>query len=192
MGLIFLISPFCSFAHNPLSAKFELIAGEDASLLNINLSQGGLSKTLNDTYGKEEIEKLSSKEYKELIIKYIKDNFILKIEGQTLGIEAGGIKFGSHQTDLKFLMPSISKTANEMEIEIRAFSENENHQNIFYYTFYQKKGHLILSESNSFKADLDIIESKITFSWWVWILLSSGLICIGIYFLRKKTRMSIE
>ena len=82
-----LISPFITLAHNPLSAKYHLNAGQKASILTIQLSQDGVNQVLIEKYGKEKINTIEQKEFKELIVDYIKSNFNLSINQETVELK---------------------------------------------------------------------------------------------------------
>ncbi|MEO1261146.1 MAG: hypothetical protein AAFZ15_20255, partial [Bacteroidota bacterium] len=151
-GLILIIVPFYTLGHNPLSAKYHLEAGEKVSLLSINLSQDCLNQALLKKYGKEEIEALTQNDFKELIVNYIKSKFSMSFDNKEIKLKEGGVKLGSHQTDLKFVLPPISNEAEEIKINIPAFKENENHQTIFSYKTKRKADYEILSSNNNYQS----------------------------------------
>lgn len=159
-GLILGISPVTVFAHNPLSAKYRFEAGEPSSLLTIQLSQRGVDHALIKKYSQEYLDSLNPQAFEELIVKYVKTNFYLAIDGKRLELGAGGIRYGSHQTDLKFVMPAVSGNARKLKIGISAFAENGHHQSIFSYDYYGKEGYLILSQQNGFAESLDLVPEK--------------------------------
>lgn len=136
--------------HNPLSARYHLEGGNQASLLTINLSQHGLHRALVKNYDQKWLENLSVLEYEQVTVDYIKSNFELSIDEEALQLGKGGIKLGTHQTDLKFVLPPIVETSSKVEVRISAFKESENHQTIFSYTIGDIKGHEILSSQNEF------------------------------------------
>jgi len=160
IGLIVMISPFFSYSHNPLSSRYHLEAGENVSLLTINLSQDGVNQALLKQYDRAEIEKMNQVQMEEWIVKYIKDNFELYINGEPIKISKGGIKYGSHQTDLRFVLPPIPRVVNAMDISIQAFKENEDHQTIFSYVFNGKKGHVILTRDNYYSKTVELSAMK--------------------------------
>lgn len=187
-GLVLLISPFFAYAHNPLSAKYDLIAGENASLLTINLSQDGVNKALLKTHKKGDLEQLNRQAFDELIIDYIKDNFTLLIDGEKATLKGGGIKFGAHQTDIKLVLPPISKNTHRLEMEISAFAENKHHQTIFYYHFYDQNGHIILSEQNNYQASIQLAEENSHYYVWIigFVLVVGFGIALFVYRRKKK------
>ncbi|AWV97526.1 hypothetical protein [Arcticibacterium luteifluviistationis] len=182
IGLILSISPLFSFGHNSLSAKYQLEAGENASLLTISLSQDGMNQVLIKEHGRQKLENLDKKELEELIVNYIKKHFELTIDKKVMDLKDGGIKLGSHQTDLKFILPPISKNAENLEINISAFKENENHQTIFYYLIYDKGGHLILSNINDYQADLSLKDDSSKNLIWSISAVLAGMVLLFILF----------
>ncbi len=186
IGLIILVSPLYCFGHNPLSAKYQVVAGENASLLTINLSQNGVNQALINKYGKQQLTALSKKEFEELMVAYIKDNFSLSIDDENIELKTGGIKPGSHQTDLKFVLPPISKNAQRLNISIPAFAENKNHQTIFYYQLYGKQNHVILSDLNDYQSSIELSPSA-HISNWVWMA-PIGAVGLALIFLVRRKR----
>jgi len=183
VGLIFIVSPIFSFGHNPLSSRYHLEAGEQASLLSINLSQNGVNNALLKKYSKEHFEELNKKEFEELIVSYIKNNFNLSIDQKKLSLKKGGIKSGSHQTDLKFVLPPISKDIKKIDIAIPAFKENEDHQTIFSYHINSKSDHIILSSKNDYKSTI-IFQTSASTDSWLWFVLVSFIVIILIILLK--------
>lgn len=137
-------------AHNPLSARYHFEAGSLASELTINLSQDGLNKALLEHHERQILEELSRQSFKELIVAYVKDNINLSINGRSLKLGAGGIKLGDHQTDLRFVLPAFRESIDEIDVNISAFRENDQHQTVFSYEVEGKTGHVILQESNDY------------------------------------------
>jgi hypothetical protein len=193
LGLLFISSPFLLLAHNPLSAKYHLEAGENISLLNISLSQVGLNQALLKSHDEAELNKMEQKEFKELIVEYVKSNFFLSIDNEKIELKKGGIKFGAHQTDLKFIIPPVSKETKEVHIHIPAFKENGYHQTIFSYKIFDKVDKVILDFKNSYESTIrlgePVISNQASFSNWIWIglggLMMISLILFGVKSLKK-------
>lgn len=187
IGLIVMVSPFLSFGHNPLSARYHFEAGENTSLLTINLSQDGVNHLLSKIVSPEKLKTITSVELKELIVDYIKSNFNLSIDKEQIELKKGGIKLGSHQTDLKFVLPPFSKEAQKIDIHIPAFKENGNHQTIFSYTIKGKSDHLILRSSNDFQSTILLSAASNTNSW-LWFILIGLVSLSSVFFLRRRFR----
>ncbi|MEM9824235.1 MAG: DUF6702 family protein [Bacteroidota bacterium] len=152
IGLLGLLGPILSFAHNPLSARYHFEVGAEVSLLTISLSQDGVHQALIKGYGRERLEVSTEKEYKELLVAYVKKNFQLQIDQTKMVLKQGGLKLGSHQTDLKFVLPPIARKITQMEVTITAFQENEHHQTIFTYPIDGKTKYVVLNASNDYQA----------------------------------------
>ena len=184
IGLIFIISPNFSFGHNPLSARYDLQTSENGSLLTINLSQDGVNKIFLDEYGEEKFAEMTPKVFKELIVAYIKNNFDLSINNEKINLGKGGIKLGSHQTDLKFVLPPVSGEIKEFTVAIPAFQENENHQNIFTYNLNNESNHVILNNYNDYESTVTLIESEQSNNG-LWLVLMGCLVLGGILFYKN-------
>lgn len=187
-GLIFIVSTLFLFGHNPLSARYHLKAGEQGSSLTINLSQDGVNHLYSKIYEKEKLEKISQKEFKEWIVDYIKNNFNLSIDEQKVALKKGGIKLGSHQTDLKFVLPPITKKVEKMKVHIPAFSENDNHQTIFSYDIKGQTDHKVLSAYNDYRFTIlcGVVSSTNS---WIWTILVGLVGLVGLVsFVRLKMK----
>ena len=147
-----------SYAHNPLSAMYYLEVKDDFTILNISLSQAGLSEAMLKYYKSN--SKLSEDEYKELIVKYVKANFNLNINDSSINLLDGGVKLGNHQTELKFITSKIPSNLEKLNIEVNAFKENEHHQTIFSISYHQKTSKVILNEANNYASHLKVVDDK--------------------------------
>lgn len=154
LWLILTISPILTFGHNPLSARYHLEANDKVSLLTISLSQDGVNQALLAANKLTTLSHLNRIELEEMIVAYVKRNFNLTLDGSRIKLEEGGIKLGSHQTDLKFILPPVSIHADKLEIDIPAFKENDYHQTIFSYQINGRSEHIILSSDNEYQSTL--------------------------------------
>ncbi len=189
IGLICVVSPFLSFSHNPLSARYHLETGANGSLLTINLSQNGIDHALLKKYGKDKLEEINQNEFKELIVDYIKSNFNLSVDKEKVALKKGGIKLGNHQTDLKFMLPPISEQAKSVVVDISAFKENDNHQTIFSHNLKGEVEHVILSSKNDYHSVILSNATPTHSNNWYWFALI-GLLALGLVMLLKVQRTS--
>ncbi|MBT8191121.1 MAG: hypothetical protein HKO89_00470 [Saprospiraceae bacterium] len=152
---IFLLC-FNVMGHNPLTAKIELKAtNERGAVLGIYLSQTGLHQALIKKYDEVDFESMAVHDYKELIVKYMKEHVELKADKQPLTIGEGGISLGNHQTDLKFFIDNYPGQTRSLDIHINAFEENDNHHTVFWWKRPDGKSKVILSKkANDFRAIL--------------------------------------
>lgn len=185
IGLILLIGPLFSFGHNPLSASYYLKVGPQASILHINLSQVGLEQALLQKHGAAALKDLDPKQWKELIVAYVKSNFHLTMDRQAISLEEGGIKLGSHQTDLKFVLPPWPQAVQEIKVHIPAFQENDYHQSIFSYDLAGKKDKVILGPNNDYRATLTFGDARPAHNWW-WTLWAGLLLIVPVSFWNGK------
>jgi len=146
---------------------------------------------LKKIYGTEKLELMTQNEFEELIVDYIKKNFTLFIDKDEVKLDKGGIKLGSHQTDLKFVLPAILPSLESLHISIPAFKENENHQTIFTHNL-NGSDHKILKASNTYKAT--IILSKSTYGYSAMPIILVGLISLITisYLFRKRKELQLE
>ena len=148
--LALLLSWFGAFAHNPLSARYHLDASARGSVLTVNLSQTGLHEALLHTHERSALEALTASAYEVLVLDYITQHFALTINGKEFTLNRGGIKLGTHQTDLKFVLPAIEGAIGDLDVSIPSFRENERHQTIFSYSAAGITEHVILDEGNDY------------------------------------------
>ncbi len=149
-----------NYAHNPLSARYNLDVKEGMSVLTINLSQTGLDVAIKKHYSKINIEELTHIEYKELAVKYLKENFELSINEENIFLLDGGIKLGNHQTDLKFVLTDCPNTIKNISVSIKAFSVNDNHQTIFSLLLNGKSSKVILNKNNNYEAFITVKDNE--------------------------------
>lgn len=187
-GLILVISPSYALGHNPLSARYHLEAGEQASLLTVNLSQDGVNQALLQTHDQQELEDLDQKQFEELIVDYVKRNFNLSVNNHEITLQKGGIKLGSHQTDLKFVLPAFTEQIEHLDVDIPAFNENKNHQTIFSYNIAGRAEHVILSLNNNYKSSINFQTAAASENSYLW-LISLGVISLIVIVL-MNTRLS--
>jgi len=188
IGLLILINPIILSAHYPLSAKYYFEASDEISILNIYLSQDGLERAMIAQYSVDEINSLSTAEYKELIVGYVRGNFNLEVDGKAVELLEGGIKLSDHQTDLKFIASPIKRDFVELDIDITAFSENEGHQTIFSYDLFGTSDKVILSAKNNFKSSIAQGTQKPE-AGFLWLFGGIGLaILLAVFFWQKASR----
>lgn len=183
--LMLMVSVQTLYAHNPLSAMYYLEVKNNISILNINLSQNGLNAALKKHYPKLKLEGLSELDYKQLTAKYLKENFYLEINGQSIHLLEGGIKLGNHQTDAKFITTKLPATFKNLNVHIKSFIENENHQTVFSLLLNGNTSKVILNKKNeysasvTFKDDAMIVNSKAFNKNYLWCLAIIPIFMIG-------------
>lgn len=150
--LFMALSSKMAHAHNPLSASYFLEVKGQMGLLNISLSQAGFQEALAKHYPALEFDNLSELEYKKLAVDYVKNNFLLRINGNRVKLLKGGLKLGKHQTDLKFITSELPESFDTMELTINAFKENDHHQSIFSLALNGTTDKVILSKNNDYSA----------------------------------------
>lgn len=183
--LLLTLLPVSLFAHNPLSARYELNQEDNHWTLNINLSQSGLEQALLKQYSKESLNTKTTTQLKQLIIEYIKPRFVLKVNGEKITLKDGGLRLGNHQTDLKFILADLPQKIEEATISIPAFKENKQHQTIFFHHLNGQAEHLVLSTNNDYQAIIiEAPKSKLTT--YLLITLGALLFIALIYYLLAR------
>lgn len=157
LGLIISISSMQLHAHNSLSAKYYLNVTKDGSVLSIHLSQVGVHAMMKKLYG-EDAHKMSAEAYKKALVDYIKSHCDLYVGDKKIILGEGGIKLGTHQTDLKFLVDVPSLAKQNIQVSVPAFRENEYHQTLFAYNIYGKKDKVILSVNNDYRGEIILFQ----------------------------------
>lgn len=186
LGLLLLLSPLVTYGHNPLSARYFIEAGENISLLTINLSQDGVNQVLLKKQKVSSLAGLSRGELEQTIVDYVKSNFNLSLDGQKIELLEGGIKLGSHQTDLKFVLPPFPKVTKRLEIDIPAFKENDNHQTIFSYKIHERSDRVILSKSNDYRSSI-ILATDSSTNKYTWLSLGVVIFASLVFFMQEES-----
>lgn len=181
----FLVFPMFIYAHNPLTAMYRFIANENGGVVNIVLTQDGVNNAFIAQYGLEALNEMSQDRFKELMVAYVKSNFKLEINGESISLLEGGIKLGKHQTNLKFITKVIPKDAHTLSINIPAFKENENHQTVFSFQIGNEKNKLILDKRNNYKETLNFNESEAYINWTYCLIAFFIIIALGFFFKKK-------
>ncbi|WP_420580370.1 hypothetical protein [Reichenbachiella sp.] len=146
---------FSAVAHNAKIATFTLRDTGAGWLVEMNFAQAGIDATMIETHGSEKLEKLDRKSYQNLIVEYVKSNFHLTVDGEIIKLRNGGIMLGSHQTDLKFVLPEMPPHPAEAQVYIPMFGNTYNHTNLFrIYRGGKNITKFFLSEDNGFNVDL--------------------------------------
>lgn len=183
-------------AHNPLSALYYLEVKKDFSIITINLSQNGLHEALRKHYSDMDLEGLSDVDYKQLAVKYVKENFELKINKNDIQLLEGGVKLGSHQSDMKFITTTLPKRFKHLDVNIKAFSENEHHQTVFSLLLNGHTSKVVLNESNNyersvvFKDNMMVVVDSESFNRnYLWCLVLIPIVMVGKKLMTKSARI---
>jgi len=185
IGWLFFMSPSVALAYNQVSAKYYLEAGVKASILNINLSQDAINKILLKKYGARKINQMDQKQFKDLIVDYIKSNFYFSIDKKKMELKEGGIKLSNYQIDLNFVLPPLPKEMEELFIHIPAFKENDHHQTIFSYNLFGKIDKVILGITNNYKSTINLNNQPHSYNR-LWTPFCSLLSVVAVIFLILK------
>ncbi|MBU2996081.1 hypothetical protein KO500_06535 [Cellulophaga baltica] len=193
LGLIILISPIFLLAHNPLSAVYRLDPQNDGGILKIYLTQAGVNKALKDIHGVDYIKTLSEKEFKELIVNYIKENISITINDDKIRLEKGGIRYGDHETDLTFITSTLPEIIKNIDLKITSFKDNEYHQTVFYLR--KKDGSsekFILNSDNNFEAIVDYEENNSNPYLLIGLVVATTIIALAFLAIKFKKKKQLH
>ncbi|MEO9805217.1 MAG: hypothetical protein ABJF04_18310 [Reichenbachiella sp.] len=146
---------FSAVAHNAKIATFTLRDTGAGWMIEMNFAQAGVDAAMIEEHGKQNLEGLSQRVYQDLVVDYVKSNFNLIVDGKRINLETGGIMMGSHQTDLKFVLPNLPLQPTKAFVYIPMFGTTYNQTNLFrIYRGGKNITKFFLSEDNDFKVDL--------------------------------------
>ena len=98
-----------------------------------------------------------SKRYKELIVDYVKSNFILELQindnQHAMAIPSlgtGRMKLGEHASVLMFKIENMPKTVNELTLHFAYMGNNPAQQNILWLIDDERKQRFVLRADNNF------------------------------------------
>lgn len=90
-----------------------------------------------------------------MIIKYFKKSIsILSKNGEKIKLGEGGIKLGTHQISLKFILEDFPKVTSGLKVMIDSFSENANQINILRLLINGEKRKYFLKKTNDFSTNI--------------------------------------
>ena len=98
-----------------------------------------------------------SKRYKELIVDYVKSNFILELQindsqhATTIpSLGTGRMKLGEHASVLMFEIENMPKSVNELTLHLAYMGNNPAQQNILWLIDDERKQRFVLRADNNF------------------------------------------
>lgn len=146
---------FQCLAHNAKIATFTLRDTGAGWLVEMNFAQAGVDAAMVEIYGVEKLRSIDKNVYQNLIVDYVKTNFHLTVNGHQIKLGSGGIMLGSHQTDLKFVLPDMPVQPEHAEIYLPLFGDTYNHTNLFrIYRGGKNITKFFLSEDNDFRVNI--------------------------------------
>lgn len=148
-------------AHNTQQASFKLVLTGDASFIDISLSQYGIEQALLKSYPELNLSATNTSLFKETLVRHLKENIHISVNGKPLKMAGGLIKLGSHQSMLKFKVSNIKGMPKQLLVKITCFEQNERQKNIFTVVYGEKVARSILNTKNDYKAHFIFTASKI-------------------------------
>lgn len=160
--VILFAAVFSVTAHNSKIATITLRDTGAGWIAELNFAQASVDAAMEHHLGKGELKDISRDAYRDEVVAYVKSNFHLQVDGQEILLENGGIMLGSHQTDLKFVLPGIPQQPENMKVYVPMFGTSYNHTNLFrIYRGGDKMTKFFLSEDNDFRVNLNFEGNRI-------------------------------
>ena len=146
---------FQAAAHNAKISTLTLRDTGSGWIIEMAFAQATIDAEMLRSHSKEELEEMPRSLYQDKVVEYVKDHFNLVVDGGSIILQEGGIMLGSHQTNLKFVLPGIPDQPTNVEAFLPMFSNSYNHTNIF--RIYRGEGTMtkfFLSSDNDFRTSL--------------------------------------
>ena len=144
-------------AHN---AKISTLTLRDTGagwIVEMSFAQASIDAAMLRQFGEEKVLAFEREAYRDEVIAYVRSRFHLTVDGMKIPLEHGGIRLGSHQTDLKFSLPQIPKHLRHINVHIPLFEEEYKHTNIFrIYRGGHQMTKFFLSSDNDFQLVLEV------------------------------------
>lgn len=137
-------------AHNPNTSSVVVSPINGVWVIQYTISQEGANIALNEFYKDVDLQNITQTEYKKLYIKYIKEHTSLVVNNTKISLASGGIKLGSHQTDMKFLLPNFPKDFSDIQLKLNIFKENKGQHTVVKFTENDKSFRKVLNHDNNF------------------------------------------
>lgn len=157
--ILILLFSIAAKAHNPLIATFTISEQNGVWTMHVSMAQAGVHEAMKKHYPDEDLDAMDETAYKELMVAYIKETCNISVGEKTIALGSGGIKLGSHQTDVRLVLEGLTGLVKEMKLDIHSFSDNEGHQNIVRVAQNGSEQKFILQQSNSYVAVLQADEN---------------------------------
>lgn len=145
------------FSHDPNLATFTISQKKGVWVLEMSCAQEGLDRAIRK-YGPEVAERgFADKAYKEAVVEYLKSTILIQADDfaeVTLG--KGGIKLGSHQSNVKFELVGMPEHPKRLKISIVSMSENPDHLSIVKVLLPTGLKRLLLDKNNHFEVAFEL------------------------------------
>lgn len=180
-------------AHNPNTTSVVISPVNGVYSVHYVISQEGANYALAKYYAGQDLQSISSDEYKEKYLDYLKKHFQLKIDGELIPIGSGGIKFGNHQTDVRFLLPNYPTDYKTVEMTLDVFKQNENQNTVVRFLEGKNSFRKVLNAKNGFSFQFEntadgFIGKQDTgrLSFWYYVIPLFVLVLLTLLILKKR------
>ncbi|WP_462248778.1 hypothetical protein [Ekhidna sp.] len=156
LGSLLCAMGFNSIAHNAKIATYTLRDTGNGWFIEMNFAQVAIDAQMLKLFDEETLSEMSKDQFKSAFLKYLRENFSLRVDGKKMQLLSGGILIGSHQTDVKYILPEIPLQPKDISIYISTFEDIYNQTNLF--RIYRGGDHFtkfFLSADNDFTAHME-------------------------------------
>ncbi len=154
---------FQAIAHNSKIATYTLRHVPEAGwYIEMNFAAAGVQQAMISEYGEAEVMAMTKEEFRDAFVEYARANFqLVADDGVKISLESGGVKLGSHQTDMKFVLPAMPDSPEYLEVQLTMFASSSHHTNLFRVYKDDILTKFILTEENGYKTTIAFTERGI-------------------------------
>lgn len=149
------------FDHDPNLATVTIKKEKGVWFFTISCAQAGLHQAVITNYPELKNTPITDKTYKEAVVDYLKKTVELTANDfREVTLGKGGVRLGSHQSDMKFELQNMPDDIRQFKIVVRSMNENVHHVNLV--KIYSEEGPrtLFLNSANKFEESIDFSEQK--------------------------------
>ena len=117
--------------------------------VHFSFSRQGVDYAMNQ-YLNKDISTIDQESFKLKLIDYVRSHFRMKVDHEIISLGLGGIKLGSHQTDVRFIFNEFPDDFHSIDFSVPLFKENANHHSILRFTDGENEIRKVLSKSNNY------------------------------------------
>jgi hypothetical protein len=153
---ILLLFQLSSHGHDHNLSTFTIYQNAGAWLIKIDFPTSTLLSSLNEKYRSDSI---SEQEMKEEIIRYFKTHIELITDSTAVvQLGEGGIKYGTHSSEVVFILKGYEPNWATMACHISAFQENDEQNNLLRVNIDESTYKVFLNSKNNFSTTLDRVQ----------------------------------
>ena len=120
-----------AIGNNAKIATYTLRDTGEGWFIEMNFAQAAIDAEMQKIYSEEQLTGIGEDEYKKMFLAYLHAHVVLRVDGEKIPFESGGILLGSHQTDVKYVLPQIPSQPQTMSVYLPMFEEVYKQTNLF-------------------------------------------------------------